>query len=66
MLTSDMSNTINITVTVTRMPNINCLKLLLASLGYESATNPQELYVADEFEPFRSLIGVIEISNNNN
>lgn len=63
MLTSDMSNTINITITVTRTPSMSCLKvLLLASLGYESETNPHELYVADELESFRSLMGVIEIS----
>lgn len=62
MLTSDMSKTINITIIVTRMPNINCLKGLLTSLGYESSTNPHEVYVVDELE-LRSLIGVIEISS---
>lgn len=55
-----MSKTINITIVVTKMPKMNCLNGLLASLVYESSTKP-EVHVTDEFE-FRSLIGVMEIS----
>ena len=60
--TSDTSSTINITMIVTSMPSMTCLNVLLASLGYESATKPQVLYVLDELASLRSLIGVIEIS----
>lgn len=63
-LTSDISNIINMMMIVTKMPNINCLNGLLACFGYESATNPHEVKVVEEFE-FRSLMGVIDISMRN-
>lgn len=58
-----MRSTINMIKMVTRVPSITCLKVLLFSLGKESSTNPHVLYVADdEFVSFRSLMGVIDNS----